>query len=369
MAVSMPNKKNTESSEDITDYIGRRAKEIEIKIIEYLTKTNSERYIKTIMGRSGFTLDGEALNKSIMEPALYLLSAGGKRWRPVLMLLVIEALGKDSNDFIEFSIIPEIAHNATLVHDDIEDGSVKRRNVDCVHIKYGVDVAINLADFMYYFAPVALMETKKLKPELRYKLLSTNDREMLRVSIGQAVDIAWHNALVSPLSVTEDNYLQMVFDKTGALARMAALFGGILGGASDELTEKLGKFGATIGVAFQIQDDLLNITESGVATTKGGLGEDITEGKITLAVIHALQNLSKKESERLVEILTMHTKDQKLIKEAITLILKPNTQEYLVKIQEKLVTEAWTGIEPNLKQSDAKNKLREFAEFLIKRKF
>lgn len=354
---------------EITAYLGRRAKVIEQSILEYLTKASSDRYIKTLLGRSGFVLDGEAVSKSIIEPALYLLGAGGKRWRPALMLLVLESLGKDPNNFAEFSIVPEIIHNATLVHDDIEDGAVKRRNIDCVHIKYGVDIAVNLADFMYYFPVVAIMDSKKIPANVKYKLIDVQERENLRVSIGQAVDIAWHNALVNPLTITEDNYLQMVYDKTGALARMAAKFGGILGGANDDLIEKLGKFGATIGVAFQIQDDLLNITESGVSKTKGGTGEDITEGKITLMVIHALHNVSKKEQRRLVEILKMHTKDRRRIDEAIGIILKPNTEEYVRRLQVNLVTDAWNGIESSLKPSEAKNKLKEFAEFLASRKF
>lgn len=357
----------TEAQQDILEYLEHRSKNINSKITESLEKTNSPEYISALLGRSDYIHHGETLNRGIAEPALYLLNSGGKRWRPALMLLIIEALGKDPEKFMEFSIIPEVVHNATLIHDDIEDGSMTRRNVQCVHVKYGTDVAVNLADFMYYYPISTLSNSKKLSANMKNALFSTYITEMLRVGVGQATDIAWHRFLVDPYRITEENYMQMVFDKTGALSGMAAKLGAVLGGGDEKVISACGKFGATIGVAFQLQDDLLNITNSGVSKSKGGLGEDITEGKMTLLAIYALHHSKREEGKRLLEILKSHTRDPILIAEAIKIILKSGAEEHLKNLENKLLKEAWSSINKNLEESEAKKKIKRLAEFMINR--
>ena len=356
-----------DSNSEIMDYIKERAGSVDRDINSYLTDKTSVRNLEYILGRSGYKYDSSALEKSIVEPAKYILGLGGKRWRPVLMLAVIDALGGNSSNFTEFSIIPEIIHNATLIHDDLEDNSDMRRGSPAVHVKYGADVAINLGDFMFYFPIVAMMDSPKLTKETKARLIDVYEREMLRVTLGQATDIAWHRALVDPLKVTESEYMQMAYSKTGVLANMSAKLGGILGGADEETVNRLGAFGASIGVAFQLQDDLLNITDSAVAASKGGSGEDITEGKITLMVVHALANADENDKRRLTEILKMHTTERKLIEEAISIIFKYKSEEYVKELEAKIVRDAWKGIDSTLKESDAKRKLKELAEFLINR--
>jgi geranylgeranyl diphosphate synthase, type I len=356
-----------ENKEEIVDYIKRRAVEIDKKINEYLTDRTSIRYLENLLGRSGYAYDPKAIEKAIIEPAKYLLALGGKRWRPVLMLTIIDAMGRDSDENMEFAIIPEVIHNATLIHDDIEDSSEFRRGAQAVHIKYGVDVALNLGDFMFYFPIVALLDSKKLDDKTKIRLLDVYQREMLKVTIGQATDIAWHNFLVDPLKVSESEYLQMTYSKTGVLASMAAKLGGVLGGADDKTVMALGNFGASIGVAFQLQDDLLNVTESGVSESKGGVGEDITEGKITLLVIYTLSRAGEADKSRLVDILKSHTTDRKLIKEAIGILDKYGAKGYVKGLEEKLVSNAWNDVDRLLPDSDAKKTLKSMVDFLISR--
>ena len=88
-----------------------------------------------------------------------------------MMLTVIDAFGKNSDDYIEFALIPEIIHHGTLLHDDIEDNFPVRRGSDAVHVKYGVDIALNLGDFMFYFPMIALIDSKKLNQEMKWKVL------------------------------------------------------------------------------------------------------------------------------------------------------------------------------------------------------
>ncbi len=353
--------------EEIVNYIKSRAIEVDKKINEYLTDKTSVRYLEKLLGRSGYEYDPKAIERAVILPAKYLLELGGKRWRPVLMLTVIDALGKNSNDYIEFSMIPEIIHNATLIHDDIEDSSEVRRGAPAVHKKYGIDIALNLGDFMFFFPIVALLDSKKLTDKTKIRLLDVYQREMLKVTIGQATDIAWHNFLVDPLKVSESEYLQMTYSKTGVLSSMAAKLGAVLGGGDDKMVQALGNFGASIGVAFQLQDDLLNVTESGVSESKGGVGEDITEGKITLLVIRTLSKANEGDRKRLVEILELHTTDRKLIKEAIVILNKYGAIDYAKNLEEKLVKDAWKNVDKMLPDSNAKGILKSMTEFLINR--
>ena len=350
------------------DYLAKHAKLVNDKLNEVLTKETSTHYIENLLGRSNYEYDNKAIDKSILDPAWYLMSLGGKRWRPVMMGLVIEALGKKEEDYREFLLIPEVIHNGTLVHDDIEDGSPMRRGSPSVHVKYGVDIGINLGDFMYYFPVVALIDTKKLSIETKNKAINVYVREMLRVCVGQATDIAWHNELVDPYSVGEQKYLQMAYNKTGVLPRMAAKLGAIIAEADDDTVEALGNFGATIGVAFQIQDDIMNITKSHVAETKGGVGDDITEGKITLMVIHALGNANKDDSKRLIDILKIHTREKKLIDEAIAIIERYDGNAYARKLADKLIIEAWKEIDKRLPETEAKRRLKQLADYMVSRK-
>lgn len=355
------------AKDDFEEYLKKRADFINMKIREYLEVKSSDQYMGALLGRALYKYNNEAITESVLKPAWYLLSLGGKRWRPVLMLLIIEALGKNPDEYIEFSIIPEVIHNATLVHDDIEDSSETRRGAPAVHVKYGIDVALNLGDFLFFFPVVALLDSKKLSVEVKDKMLSIYAREMLRVTTGQATDIAWHRFSVDSLKITKDNYLEMVYDKTGVLARMACQMAGALCGADDKTIENLGLFGATIGVAFQLQDDVLNLYKSGVSGSKGGVGEDITEGKITMLVIHTLQHANEKDKHRLLEILKMHTRDKGLINEAIAIITKYKAREYSEKLQEKIIREAWNRIDKKLQKSEAKDRLMQLADFMIKR--
>ncbi|MDE1868705.1 MAG: polyprenyl synthetase family protein [Candidatus Micrarchaeota archaeon] len=352
---------------NIDEYLAENSKLVNTELEKYLKKRSDERYIESLLGRAGYTYDTEAINKSILEPSWYLLDLGGKRWRPAIALLTIQALGKNPMDYLEFAIIPEVIHNGTLVHDDIEDNSPMRRSAPAAHIKFGIDVATNLGDFMYFFPIRALIDSKKLDMETKNRIMSTYIANMTRLSIGQATDISWHKGLIDPASITPDKYLQMVHDKTGVLPRFAMEMGAIIAHAPQNVVEALGKFGATVGIVFQIQDDVLAIYESNVSKTKGGVGDDISEGKITLMVIHVLQTGYQEDKNRLIEILGMHTRDKALITEAIAIITKYGSKEYVTELGEKILKQAWDEADKLIPESEAKDILKNLAAFMISR--
>jgi geranylgeranyl pyrophosphate synthase len=297
-----------------------------------------------------------------------MLDRGGKRWRPALFLLICEALGKKAADFLDFAIIPEVVHNGTLVIDDIEDASDVRRGKPCTYKIFGVDIAVNAGNAMYYLPLLPLMEKKNPIPAEKLKdIYEIYVQEMINLSIGQAMDIAWHKGIAHADNITEEDYLQMCAYKTGTLARMAAKLAAVIADANKDQVEKLGHFAESIGVAFQMQDDVLDLTGKEFAEKKGGLGQDITEGKRTLMVIRALKTANPQDKKRLITILGMHTSDQTLRDEAINIIAKNDAIEYVKHKATKMVEESWAEADKLMKKSDGKEKLKAFAEFLIKR--
>ncbi|MEM2463899.1 MAG: polyprenyl synthetase family protein, partial [Candidatus Bathyarchaeia archaeon] len=266
-------------------------------------------------------------------------------------------------------IIPEVVHNGTLMIDDIEDSSEYRRGKPCTYKIYGLDIAINAGNAMYYLPLLPLMENReKIGAEKLAKIYEIYVQEMINLSLGQAMDVAWHKGLANADQISEEDYLQMCAYKTGTLARMAAKIAAVLADADDELVEKLGLFAESIGVAFQIQDDVLDLTGEEFAEKKGGRGQDITEGKRTLMVIHTLKVANAEDRRRLIEILNMHTTDQKLRDEAIAIMQKYGSIDYAKNFAKRIVEESWRNVEKLLPPSDAKEKLNAFAKFLIERK-
>lgn len=232
----------------------------------------------------------DALNKTLTEPIWNFLDRGGKRWRPSLFLMVAEALGKSTEDLKEFAIIPEVIHNGTIMIDDIEDESELRRGKPCTYKLFGLDVAINAGNAMYYLPLLALIKNRnKIGAEKLSKLYETYASEMICLSLGQAMDIAWHKGLADADRLSESQYLQMCAYKTGTLARLSAKIAALLCDASEDSVDRLGRFAEALGIGFQIQDDILDLTGGEFAERKGGQGQDITEGKRSLIVIHTLE--------------------------------------------------------------------------------
>jgi geranylgeranyl pyrophosphate synthase len=353
---------------NIEQFLEEKAPLIDKAIEKYIPRSFSKDAVLFKVNPPMYSYNLEPLNKAIAEPIWDMLDRGGKRWRPALFLLICEALGKDSDYCLDFSIIPEVIHNGTLVIDDIEDSSKLRRGKPCTYKIFQMDIAVNAGNAMYYLPLLPLMAQKaELTPEMERDIYEVYVQEMINLSMGQAMDIAWHKGIANADKLGEEDYLQMCAYKTGTLARMAAKMAAVLAGANKPLVEKLGRFAESIGVAFQMQDDILDITGEEFAKKKGGVGQDITEGKRSLMVIYTLKKASSNDKKRLIEILNMHTSDQALRDEAIALMQKYNAIEHVKRTAERIVQESWSEAEKLLPTPQAKEKLKQFAEFLIKR--
>ncbi len=351
---------------DIKKKLMEKKPGVDAAIEKYVPRKLDKAKAAFLMGKPRYAYDLDAAQKSVNDVIWDLLDRGGKRWRPALMLWTAEAIaGKNAAEKLsDFAVIPEVVHNGTLVADDVEDDSLQRRGKPCLHKIYGVDVAVNAGNAMYFIPLLVLAKKKGVPDRLRAKAYEIIVQEMVNLSYGQGFDIWWHKGNGEP---TEAQYLQMCAYKTGTLARMSAKLGAVLANASQKQVEAVGDFAESLGVAFQIQDDILNII-SAQETYGKDVGEDITEGKRSLLVIHALKNLRADEKAELTEILNAHTRDQERIMRAIRLIEKSGSIAYAKKAAKEMVRKAWKRLEPMLRKGEAKEALHGLALYAIERK-
>jgi geranylgeranyl pyrophosphate synthase len=204
------------------------AKELEQSHImeKMIPRKYTESYLTSLTSNQRFTHNSNHLNSltySLGEPIWDLLDRGGKRWRPVLAMIIAELYGKSRREVFELAALTEIIHNGSLIIDDIEDDSSVRRDKECVHKLYGVDISINAGNFMYFSPMLNVFNSPNYSPELKMELVKIYLEETVQLHIGQAWDIAWHNIdKLKEEYPQESHYLQMTAQKTGVLARLAA---------------------------------------------------------------------------------------------------------------------------------------------------
>ena len=229
--------------------------------------------------------------KSLYEPIQYVLSLGGKRIRPVLMLLGYNLWKNDPERILMPALPVETYHNYTLLHDDIMDNADKRRGHDTVHKKWDANTAILSGDSMLVVAyqRLATVEQAKLKP-----VLELFTETALEIGEGQQFDMDFENRN----DVTEDEYIEMIRLKTSVLLACALKMGAILAGAPVSDAEALYKFGEQIGLAFQLQDDLLDVYGDPKVFGKE-IGGDIMCNKKTYMLINAFNRANAEQKKEL----------------------------------------------------------------------
>lgn len=239
----------------------------------------------------------------LYEPIEYALDAGGKRLRPSLLLMTADAFGGNTEVAEEAAVGVEIFHNFTLLHDDVMDKSDLRRSRPTVHAKWDENTAILSGDTML---TLATQHVAKVPDALLRPVLDMFNRMAVRVYEGQRLDMDFE----TDENVTLDDYLRMIADKTGALIGGAAGIGAILGGASAKDADLMQQYGEALGLAFQIQDDWLDVF--GDTTTFGKpIGGDINNNKKSFLLLSAL-NAGTPDSEALREAMKLGAGETKI---------------------------------------------------------
>ena len=211
----------------------------------------------------------------------HVLRAGGKRVRPVLLLLVAEAHGASVDRALPAALAVEVFHNFTLVHDDLMDDDEERRGGPTVHAKWDAGTAVLTGDFLMGLSYDLLGQVEETDTEALYAVYHPM---VERLCAGQALDASFETSA----EVSVEAYLDMIDRKTGALLAAAFELGGLIGGAPPPQHERLAEAGRLVGRAFQIQDDLLDLT----ARTEDwgrGVGGDLVAGKKTFLTLRALE--------------------------------------------------------------------------------
>lgn len=250
----------------------------------YLTKVTSriENYVKV----------GEPI--SLYVPFRYIMTAGGKRIRAVIPMIACGAVGGNPEDALDCGVAVEILHNFTLVHDDIMDKSLIRRNKPTIHSKWDEPTAILTGDVMVGHALKLLPDVEKNKNSCA--IINTFSQGLIEVCEGQAYDMQFNNKK----DVKIEDYILMITKKTARLLETAAVIGGYIGYANEYQILALRNYANSLGLAFQIQDDLLDISaeESELGKT---IGLDIVEGKKTFLIIKALEKAQKQKDKNLLK--------------------------------------------------------------------
>lgn len=225
---------------------------------------------------------------SLTTMTRYHMSTGGKRLRALLPLAVAKAMGVEPSTLIPFGAACELLHNATLVHDDLQDGDRVRRGQPTIWVEYGAARAINLGDAMLY-ATMLLADELELDVALRHQAMTRIARETLRVVDGQEREF-----LLKELERPDaSDYFAMVEGKTSGLFALPVAGAAALCGASDELLSALQEVTRHLGVVFQIQDDVLDLYGD---KGREQPGSDIGEGKISMLVVHALHHSDENDA-------------------------------------------------------------------------
>lgn len=290
------------------------------------------------------------------------IKRGGKRIRPALCLLSCGAVGGDPRSALEIASVIELFHNFTLIHDDIEDGAQFRRGEPALHISCGMPVALNSGDALYTLLWKKLVSLD-IPSEKLITLQGMCADAFKRVVDGQGIEISWIQD--DRFDVTEKDYFDMINGKTSALMGLSCRAGAFMGGAGDPVRDSLRDYGELLGAAFQIHDDVLNLTGD-FSKYQKEIGGDISEGKRTLMVVHFLENAPEAERKELSSILSSHSREKADIERAISLLEKQGSVDYAKKRAASMISEAKSGLS-ELPSSPDRTALENIADFVIGR--
>ena len=232
---------------------------------------------------------------SLYEPGSYILNSGGKRLRPLLVLLSAKAVGGEFRNCYNAAAAVEMLHNFTLVHDDIMDNADKRRGRLTLHKKYDHNTAILAGDSLLSIAYEYLLKDCNVNSK---EVISSFTHGLIEVCEGQSLDTDFE--LRKNVALSE--YITMIKKKTAAMAEMCCRIGALLGGGTKSQVNALGNYGLNLGIAFQIQDDLLDISadEKKFGKTIGG---DLVEGKKTFLFLEALEKSRGEDRKKLLKVI------------------------------------------------------------------
>jgi octaprenyl-diphosphate synthase len=291
---------------------------------------------------------------AITDIADHLREGGGKRIRPSLLLLAAKSLGYHGRGMVRLGAVVEMVHTATLVHDDIIDGASIRRGRPSANTTWGNSKCVLAGDWLYMQAfRIALLERK-------FKVL-----DLLIGLTQQMVEGEFLQMEKLGLMVGEGEYYDLIYRKTACLFDVSMRLGSVLAGASDETEEQMGEYGRNLGIAFQIVDDVLDLTATEQVLGKP-VASDLREGKATLAVVHALENGTAREQDAIRCVLEDLSFERTSHKEVLEILERLGSVRYALNAAFQYAEFARSAL-AGLPESDYKRALLWMPDFVVAR--
>ena len=291
-------------------------------------------------------------------------SWGGKMLRSALCLLTCEVVGGDWRKALPAAASLEMVHNFSLVHDDIEDGSPQRRHRDSLWKVWGQAQAINAGDAMFALARLAMLRLAiRGVPETKVlRAVSRLDEACLQLTTGQYLDLSYEQCL----DIGVEQYLEMIWGKTASLFACSLYLGALVGCDDESLINHLDKFGHKLGMAFQVQDDILGIWGDGSATGKPPTW-DIHRKKKTLPIVYALEKSSGQQQQTLLTIYRQEHHNDADVASVRGILEKLDTHNYVQRLAQDYHQQAMEELKAAHLAPEATQRLRQAAEPLLGR--
>jgi geranylgeranyl pyrophosphate synthase/predicted secreted hydrolase len=343
--------------QDLLKSMGRR---VDRHLEEFLPRRFDAAQVEKLVGPAQWQHDVDAYTEMLSVPVWDLVDRSGKRWRPIFGILLLEALGVSSRPYEGLISCLDFIHAGALIIDDIEDDSLLRRGQECIHLRYGVDVAINAGNTLYFLPGAAVIRHPLLTPETRRRALEIKERVSIEAHCGQATDIFWSRKMAPDYlrrlleGDVESKILQMYAFKTASAAAGVAEFVAAIADVSREITQACADFARLFGVAYQIVDDIHNFSRSADWTKV--TGEDLANGKLTLVIAKALRRLAPADSARLQAILcSRELRGQpSILAEGVELVYRSGALDLCREMAKSMVNDAWGKLSPRLRSSEPK---------------
>ncbi len=336
------------------------------------TPTTFEAYLKCYADPVGELINSyiphgthDDMDRYLYSPLYHYSENAGKRHRPLICFAACLAVGGDPDRATTSAAAIEHFHSAALIHDDIADEAELRRGEPCLHLTEGLGLAINMGDLALSMVNGPVVNDPLLDDATKVRVIGELISMTCRTVEGQALDLGW--ARDGRYDITPEDYLTMAIHKTAHYSGAVPLaVGAIVGGADEAQVEALRSYGLDTGLAFQIQDDLLNLVGTDEAKKKD-FRSDITEGKRTLVVVHALQNAEPEARERLIEILSAKERDPEVLAEAVALMEEAGSIDYARTYAEELSQNAKERLVEAIEPSPWRDLLVSMADWFVNR--
>lgn len=357
---------------DFQDSLKRFVSRIDQRIEEFFPKTINEAQLREYVGPAHWRYEPLAYTEALSRPVWDLMLRKGKHWRPIFGMLMLEALGIPFEPYETLvSVMQELLHTGALIIDDIEDDSLIRRGKECIHRRYGLDVAINAANTVYFLPLLLLSDHPNLTDDQRLRIYNVLVRQFVRLHFGQGLDIYWSNNMTvrNMTRWIEDSMgpkiLQLYAHKTGAAVEGTAEVACIIAGSEEPEYAACISFARAFGVAFQIIDDVHNFSDS--PGWRKTCGEDLRDGKPTYVIVRALEQLKALDRHRLQRILCSSTlrKKPSVLREGIELVRSSGALTSCRKEAQSTFEKEWGHFSEKLPPSEPKMMLRILCSHLL----